>query len=140
MKNHAAQVRAALMNTNAISMYFNFKLFYVMDSCYYRMKAHAAQTCIAVRVVLEAVCDCTAKAHHCDFNLSAFVLTVESYNLTFECFKKPFRSELITKGKLCVSKVLQSVRKSFRLFVVNATFRAFAVKSFFCHIIVLLVS
>lgn len=45
MKYHIPKRRAALMITNAISMLFDFKLVYVINSCYYRMKAHATKAC-----------------------------------------------------------------------------------------------
>lgn len=119
---------------------FGFKIVDVVNSCYYRMRAHTTKTGVAVRIVLEVVRYCTTEAHHRDFNLSAFVFVVESCNAFFKAVEKHFGSKVLAETKLGVFEELQAVCKSLRLFVVNATFRAFAVKSYFFHIVVLLVS
>lgn len=87
-----------IVNTT-VTMLFDLKLVYVIDSCYYRFKAHAAKACVAIGVVFKAVRDCATEAHHRDLNLSAFVLTVEFYNFAFKLFKKHFGSKLISKKR-----------------------------------------
>ena len=94
------------MIVKTIPMLFDFKLVNVVNSCYYWHKSQATKTGVAVRVVLEVVRYCTTEAHHRDFNLSAFVLTVEFYNFAFKSFKKHFGSKLISKNELCVFKEL----------------------------------
>ena len=59
-----------------------------MNSCYYWHKSQVAKTGVAVRIVLEVVRYSTTEARYRDFNLSAFVLTVEFYNFAPKLLKK----------------------------------------------------
>jgi len=69
------------------------------------MKAHATKACVAVSVILEAVCDCVTEAHHRDLNILTSVTQVLS-SFYYERYISDVRSKIFLLSYYCIISFL----------------------------------